>query len=61
MNRAQRIADFHYLKSNQDFSSFDLFDTVIGRRFITVHQVHDCASAYAVALFGQRERVQPAT
>jgi FMN phosphatase YigB (HAD superfamily) len=54
MNRIEAVADFHYFTSNCDFVSPHMFDAVTRRRFITAHQVHDCASAYALALLGQR-------
>lgn len=57
MSRIERIGDFYSFTSNYKFISFDLFDTVIRRRFLNVHQVHDCASAYALALLGQRGNI----
>lgn len=53
MNRISKIADFAAFASKYDYVSFDLFDTLIRRRFLGVHQVHDTASAYALALLGR--------
>jgi HAD superfamily hydrolase (TIGR01549 family) len=52
MKRILRIADFSAFADKYEHVSFDLFDTLIRRRFLGVHQVHDTVSAYALALLG---------
>ncbi|CAO4177846.1 HAD-IA family hydrolase [Methylorubrum extorquens] len=39
--------------------SFDLFDTLIRRKYLAVNEVHDTVSAYFLARLGRRDSVKP--
>lgn len=53
MDKIKRIDEFAAYANNYNYVSFDLFDTLIRRQFLTVHQIHDLVSAYALALLGR--------
>jgi len=53
------IFDFYAHCAAQSHISFDLFDTLIRRRFLKVNEVHDMVSAYALSLVGRRHDSSP--
>jgi HAD superfamily hydrolase (TIGR01549 family) len=59
MNKITEIGDLVNYCSNTPSVSFDLFDTLIRRRFLRANEVHDTASAYALALTGRRRDSSP--
>ncbi|UGB27199.1 HAD-IA family hydrolase [Methylorubrum sp. B1-46] len=59
MVRIGTIADFRNYAEPYRHVSFDLFDTLIRRRFLGVGEVHDTVSAYAQALIGRRHERPP--
>ena len=44
---------------SHDLVSFDIFDTLVYRRYLEVNEVHDLASAYALSLLGQFGKENP--
>ncbi len=54
MVKISAIGDFHDHAHAYQYVSFDLFDTLIRRRFLSVHEVHDTVSAFSQALVGRR-------
>ncbi|WP_084498577.1 HAD-IA family hydrolase [Sphingobium sp. HDIP04] len=59
MNKIDAISDAYPYCSSNPYISFDLFDTLIRRRYLKVNEVHDTVSAYALALLGRREASSP--
>lgn len=59
MSSIKFISDFHSYCAAHSHVSFDLFDTLIRRRFLKVNEVHDTVSAYALSLIGQRHDNSP--
>ena len=59
MDRVNRVADFYHYAVHKDYISFDLFDTLIRRRFLDVGEVHDTVSAFALTQIHQRRQRSP--
>ncbi|CAD7341459.1 HAD-IA family hydrolase [Sphingomonadales bacterium 56] len=59
MEKIGAIGDFYDHAHNSRYISFDLFDTLIRRKFLAVNEVHDLVSAYALTLMGLRSRYRP--
>jgi glycosyltransferase involved in cell wall biosynthesis/FMN phosphatase YigB (HAD superfamily)/tetratricopeptide (TPR) repeat protein len=60
MDRITSIADFYSYAAEFDYVSFDLFDTILKRRFLSANQVHDTVSVYLHGLIG-KQVLHPAT
>ena len=50
MDRICSIGDFYPYAADFEYVSFDLFDTIIKRRFLRANEVHDTVSVYAQTL-----------
>ena len=59
MRKITRIGDLINLSNKKKYISFDLFDTLIRRRFIQANEVHDTVSAYVLAQIGHRRNRSP--
>lgn len=53
MAKIAAIGDFHNYAREYGFVSFDLFDTLIKRKYLHVYEVHQAAGMYAQALLGR--------
>lgn len=59
MEKISAISDFHRYADHKEYVSFDLFDTLIKRKFLKTNEVHDTVSAYALTLIGRRRERSP--
>ncbi|MFC3173276.1 HAD-IA family hydrolase [Novosphingobium bradum] len=59
MAKIAAIGDFRHHAGDYRYVSFDLFDTLIKRRFLHVYDVHQAAGMYAQTLLGQHGERSP--
>lgn len=59
MDKISAIGDFRHHVRETPYISFDLFDTLIKRRFIHANEVHDTVSVHALAQIGLRRERNP--
>lgn len=59
MFKISRIKDFQDHTDRFDYVSFDLFDTLIKRKYLSVYEVHQAAGMYAQALLGYQGERSP--
>jgi HAD superfamily hydrolase (TIGR01549 family) len=59
MSSINLISDFYPYCSSHSHVSFDLFDTLLRRKYLKVNEVHDTVSTYALSLLGRRHDSSP--
>ena len=59
MANISSLTELCNLSIEADLISFDVFDTLLYRRFLKVNEVHDLASAYALSLTGRLNKMKP--
>lgn len=59
MTTISRLCEIETLEIEQNLVSFDVFDTLVYRRYLNVNEVHDLASAFALSLLGQFGKEAP--
>jgi HAD superfamily hydrolase (TIGR01549 family) len=47
------LSEIRHLDIEQDLVSFDVFDTLVYRRYLEVNEVHDLVSAFALSVLGK--------
>lgn len=59
MTTVSSLSEIRHLDVEQMFVSFDVFDTLVYRRYLQVNEVHDLVSAFALSLFGRFGQENP--
>ncbi len=59
INKIVSIGDFHSHAKKKSHVSFDLFDTILRRRYLKVNEVHDTVSAFILSRLGLLNKHSP--
>lgn len=59
MTTVSSLSEIRHLDVAQTFVSFDIFDTLVYRRYLQVNEVHDLVSAFALSLLGRFGQENP--
>lgn len=59
MANISSLTELLNININEELISFDVFDTLLYRRFLKVNEVHDLTSAYALSLTGRLNKMIP--
>lgn len=59
MPKISSLSEISTYDIDQKIISFDVFDTLVYRRYLRVNEVHDLTSAYALSLLGQFGKENP--